>query len=325
MAGRRARLSAWRLGLRLFSGWSLVLLTGCAATTDFDLRDVEGEVDATPPVASRSGTTPVALEFIHAYENEANALYYPLDGVAGCAFAPDGTLLVCDEKLGKVYGQDPHNLLWYEFDNPGSRPYRPVDAVVDGFKVLVLDSAGGSIHRFDLNGAWLDLRLNLRWVDPGADTRATAFALDRDGRLIIVDAGEQQVLLLDTFLDLHMRVGGPGTLDDQFQQPMGAAFLPDGSFVVADQGNRRLCTYGRSGFFEGIGGGVFAPDNPYVAPQGVDSDRFGNLFVADAGAGLIHVLDREQNLLFSAGRESASGVRRLVRSTWRSDRTTSWP
>lgn len=249
------------------------------------------------------GSRPVGLAFLAAYENVPGASYFPLDGIAGCAFGPDGTLLVCDEKRGRVHALDPRDLSWYEFDEPASRPYQPLDAVYDGLKVLVLDRAGASVQRFEPGGAWLDELADLRQLDPGDEPLATSLAIDRDGRMVIGDAASQQVLLLDSFLALHLRVGGPGTVSDQFRDPSGVAFLADGGFVVADRGNRRLCRYGRSGFFEGTVGGDFAVDNAFVAPQGLDTDRFGNLFVADPGAGRIHALDHRLRPLFSAGPE----------------------
>ena len=38
-----------------------------------------------------------------------------------------------------------------------------------------------------------------------------------------------------------------------------------------------------------------------MAPQGLDCDRYGNVFVADPGNGQIHALDHRLRLLFSAG------------------------
>jgi sugar lactone lactonase YvrE len=277
---------------------ALLLVAGCGPALQGGAAGTHREEPA-----RGVGSRPVALSFLAAYENVPGAAYFPLDGIAGCAFGPDGTLLVCDEKRGRVHALDPRDLSWYEFDEPSSRPYQPLDAVYDGLKVLVLDRAGASIQRFEPGGAWLDELADLRQVDPGDAPLATSFAIDRDGRLVIADAVSQQVLLLDSFLALHVRVGGPGTVSDQFRDPSGVAFLSDGGFAVADRGNRRLCRYGRSGFFEGTIGGDFAVDNPFVAPQGLDTDRFGNVFVADPGAGRIHVLDHRLRLLFSAGPE----------------------
>ncbi len=279
----------------------LALMVGCSGG---GASGVQQGGDSVPSVSSappRPGTTVVGLEFLYSHENERNAFYYPIEGLAGCTFGPSGTLIFCDEKRGKVFGLDPGTLTWYEFDSPNSRPYRPTDVVVDGFKILVLASGGNNVFRFDMNGAYLDRLLDIRQVDPASIPQVTAFSVDRDGRMLIADVNEQQLLLLDAFLNLQMRVGVPGTLDDQFTDPSGITFLPDGGFVVSDRGNRRLCRYGRLGFFEETVGGDFDVDNPFVLPQGLTSDEFGNLFVADQGNGRIHILDRRLRLLTSIG------------------------
>lgn len=253
--------------------------------------------------STRPGTQVVDLEFLYSFENEASAPYYPLETVAGCAFSPEGTLIFCDEGRGKIYGLEAGTRRWYEFDAPLARPFRPVDVQVDGFKVLVLDSGGGSIYRFDLAGSWQDVLLDVGRVDPAAISRGTSFDVDRDGRLIIADQAQLQILLLDAFLQLNMRLGEPGTQDDQFNYLGGVTFLPDGSILASDSGNSRLCWYGRLGFFESTVGGDYDPANPFAAPAGLDSDRFGNVFVTDPGNSLIHVLDARFRLVFSTGRE----------------------
>jgi len=283
----------------------LVLMAGCSAGSGSSVREAGQASPSVSQAPPRPGTTVVALEFLEVHENGRNAFYYPLEGLAGCTYAPDGTLIFCDEKRGKVYGLDPVALVWYEFDSPNSRPYRPLDVVVDGFKILVLDSGGNSVFRFDLNGAWLDQVLDIRQVDPANIPQVTAFSMDRDGRMVIADVSQQQILLLDAFLSLRMRIGAPGTLDDQFTDPSGLTFLPDGGFIVSDRGNRRLCHYDRLGFFEGSVGGDFDVDNPFILPQGVTSDKYGNLFVADQGNGKIHVLDRRLRPLTSIGDDFA--------------------
>ncbi|MCK9994803.1 MAG: NHL repeat-containing protein [Candidatus Krumholzibacteria bacterium] len=287
--------------LVLIAASTLALFVGCSGGSGSGVSQGGESVPASSTKPPRPGTTVVQLEFLLSYENERNAFYFPIEGLAGCAFGPEGTLIFCDEKRGKVYGLDPGTLTWYEFDSPNSRPYRPLDVVVDGFKILVLDSGGNSVFRYDLSGAYLDRLLDIRQVDPSNIPQVTAFSLDRDGRMLIADVSQQQVLLLDAFLQLQMRVGMPGTLDDQFTDPSGITFLPDGGFVVTDRGNRRLCRYGRLGFFEGTIGGDFDVDNPFILPQGVDSDEYGNLFVADQGNGRIHVLDRRFRPLTSIG------------------------
>ncbi len=283
----------------IFSLCLFLLAGGCAGG---GLPPVQGEGR---PV-TRPGFTPVALEFVMSYENVASEAFFPLEGLAGCAYTTDGSLIICDEKRGKVYGLDPVSGRWYEFDTPMVRPYRPVAVAVDGFKILVLDSGGNTVQRFDLSGAHQDQILDLRRVDPGTISQAGDFAVDRDGRMVITDQSQQQVLLLDSFLDLHSRLGEPGIQDDQFSEPGGIVFLPDGHIVVADSGNSRLCLYDRMGFFERTLGGVLHPENPFSVPAGVDSDEHGNLFVTDLAGGQIHVVGPSFRHLFNSGHDLPS-------------------
>jgi len=247
--------------------------------------------------------TPIRLDFLYTFTNEPSQPYYPLEGLAGCVYSTEGTLIICDEKKGAVYGLDASQRRWFEFDRPPSRPYRPVDVQIDGFKVLVLDSGSEAIHRFDLSGAYLDQVVDVRQLDPAVISRGTAFAMDRDGRMVITDTDQQQVMLLDAFLELHMRLGEPGTQEDQFIDPGGLAFLPDGGFLAVDRGNRRLVHYGRLGFFEATLDGDLEKGPAFVMPANVAVDRKGNVFVTDPGNGLIHVLDYNFRHRFSAGQD----------------------
>ncbi len=284
---------------------SLFVLSGCAGGGGYS-------TPVQPRSAPKAGSTPVALQFVRSYENIASEAYFPIEGLAGCIYTSDGSLIFCDEKRGKVFGLDSGTNRWYEFDLPMVRPYRPVDVAVDGFKVLVLDNGSETVQRFDLSGAYQDELLDVGKIDPGTMTHAGAFAMDRDGSMVVTDKSEQQILQLDTFLNLVGRLGEPGVQDDQFSGPEGVDFLPDGRIVVADTGNSRLCIYGRRGFFEGTIGGRFDPQNPFRTPTGVSTDRHGNIFVADQADGQIHVIGRNQRLLFSTGRDLIGNAQLLA-------------
>jgi hypothetical protein len=280
---------------------ALALLAGCAPAPQ------TGTLPTGSSGVTRPGTAVSGLDFLYAFENLPSQLYYPIEGIGGCEYSAEGTLLFTDEKRGKVYGLDGGTRRWYEFDAPGVSLYQPADVVVDGFKVLVLDRSAGQVARHDLNGTFLDVLVDIRRVDPVVQTSPAAFAIDRDGRLALADPAQQQVLLLDSFQNLIMRVGNPGSMPDQFREPSGLAFLPDGGFLVADRGNRRLARYGRHGFFEGLIGGDGDPANPFLAPRGLDTDRFGNVFVADSGQGAVLVLGKRLALDFAFGQDEASG------------------
>jgi sugar lactone lactonase YvrE len=278
-------------------------LAGCAGSRG---SEDWGQKEAPVAVPVPPGTTPARLAFLYSFENEKDAPYYPLEGLGGLAYSQDGGLYVCDEKGGRVHGYDPESGLWSMFDSPPSRPFRPVGIRVDGFTVLVLDMGGRLLLRYDLKGAFQDRLLNFARLDPVIQRLPTAFDVDRDGRVVVTDAAEQQVLLLDSFLTLTQTIGGPGSHREQFQDPSGVVFLPDGSFMVSDRGNRRLQHYSRQGYFEQIVGGEFDLDNPLITPQGIDCDTYGNIFVADPAASDVHVYSRALSYLFSLG--SAVGL-----------------
>ncbi len=275
----------------------VVLIAACAPKAGYDAPGAAESSRA----ASAPGTRPVDVSLLYLFENIRSASYFPFEGLAGVAWGEGGTMVVCDEGRGKVYGLDPRTQIWYEFDTPPGTSYRPVDAKVDGFKVLVLDIASRSIFRFDLGGVYQDRIVDFAALDPAFNTVPTAFDVDLDGRVVVTDGGEEQVLVLDSFLALQSRVGNPGPHREQFSEPSGVCFLPDGGFVVSDRENRRLQEFNRLGFWRTTLGGQFDLDNPYVAPQGIACDRWGNLFVADPASGVVHVVDQRGELVMEIG------------------------
>jgi sugar lactone lactonase YvrE len=285
-------------GTVVLLAWLAAAIAGCGGGGGYD---GPSPAERDPAPAPPPGATPVGVELLYLFENERGQPYFPFEGLAGVAWGEDGTLIVCDESRGKVHGLDPRSRTWTEFDRPGVRPYRPVDAVVDGFKVLILDIGSRALFRHDLDGIYQDRIVNFEALDPAYDTVPAAFDIDLDGRLVVADGGEEQVLLLDAFLALQSRVGGPGPHREQFSEPSGVVFTTDGGFVVADRGNRRLQRFNRLGYWEATWGGPFDADNPFVAPQGLARDRWGNVFVADPPLGVVHVLDARGELLLDIG------------------------
>ncbi len=286
---------AWfRRALAGLAALVVLWIAGCASDAARDQR-VETDRDE-----RRGSHPPLAVAFQYAVENTPTADYFPLEGLSDVAWGEDGTLIMCDSARGRVHALDPRTLTWSAFVDPGVRPYRPLAAKVDGFKVLVLDGSSRAIYRFDLNGAYQDRIVDLERLDPAYDTAPSDFDIDRDGRVVVTDAGEQQVLMLDSFLGLQSRVGNPGPHREQFDQPAGICYLTDGGFMVADTGNRRLQRFNRLGYGEAVIGGPFDAKNPFVAPMGVDSDRHGNVYVADA-RGVVHVLDGRDRLTMTIG------------------------
>ena len=298
----------------------LAALSGCAAGMRGSTSDA-----ARDEITRGVGSTPVSLEFLTSYENVPRAPYYPLDGIAGCCFGPDGTLIVCDEKRGVVYALDPRDLTWYEFDEPASRPYQPLDAVVDGFKVLVLDQAGASLQRFDPGGAWLDELVDLRQLDPGDSPLATSVDIDRDGRVVVADAVSQQVLLLDSFLSLHLRIGGPGSVATSSATRAASSSCPTAASSWPTAATGACAATAASASSRTWSAATTRSSNPFVAPAGPRHRPLRQRLRGRPGRRpRARARPPAAPAVLGRSRDSACRPRRRCRSTWRSARTGRW-
>jgi sugar lactone lactonase YvrE len=286
--------------MRVLQGLLIPLATvliGCAA----GLGDGPSSGSTRLPALPR----PVDAHLIRIHELDQGRPLF--QSPAAAAWYVDGSLFVCDEKAGRVFGLDPSADRWFQFDQPGSRYFQPVDVRLEGFKVLVLDLDGRSLLRYTLGGAYQDQLVNFVHLDPGLERIPTAFDVDRDGRSVYCDASADQILLVDSAYGLEAVVGGHGVHDAQFREPAGIVWLPDGRFLVSDRANGRLCRYTGLGYPDGCTDRVLDPPSALLTPQGLDVDEDGTIFVADPAAGRVHVFDPDLHYLFSFGDDPDPG------------------
>jgi hypothetical protein len=211
----------------------IVFCIGCAGPA----RDLAGR-DALSDSAA-DWPLPVDLEFLTVYENVKDAAYFPIEGIAGVCFTPNGGLIFCDEKGGRVHALDPMTMRWYQFDTPKNRFFRPVAARVDQFSVLVLDADGRDLLRYDMNGAKQGRMIDFDFLDPGYRRVPVCMDVDVDGHMVFGDSGENQIVVVDAYLALQQTIGGPGSHPEQFSEPGGITYLPDGGFEVQQAGVSR--------------------------------------------------------------------------------------
>ena len=112
------------------------------------------------------------------------------------------------------------------------------------------------------------------------------------GTIWVADGGHSQFQLFapdGTFLEAWGGEG-QGTGDGQFDfvrpnsddDAFGAvAFAPDGSFYVADMGNRRIQHFSADRAFLNAWGGFGAEDGQFISPIDIAVDSQGNVFVDD--------------------------------------------
>ncbi len=118
----------------------------------------------------------------------------------------------------------------------------------------------------------------------------------------IVDESGQQVLeFTHDGKELVMALGEKGVIgNDQkhFGQPQDIAWLPDGSFLVADGlANSRIAKFDKSGKFLMAWGKKGSDRGEFNGVHAVATDRIGHVYVADRGNHRIQVFDEQGKFL----------------------------
>jgi hypothetical protein len=117
-------------------------------------------------------------------------------------------------------------------------------------------------------------------IEPGSFFLPQRIRRDASGRFLVCDHGIsiQRVQVLAADGSPLLVFGGPDPADGGLRRPMGCLVLPDGDFLVADQG-AGLVRFAPDGTRPRRFSAV--PDPPDAVVQGVCADDAGNLYVAD--------------------------------------------
>ena len=122
----------------------------------------------------------------------------------------------------------------------------------------------------------------------------------RDGGLLIVGHGSNELLVLDTGGVVRQRLRG-GL--QGFDRPYGVAALPDGTLFVTEFNSDRLSRIAPDGSVKLIGGKGRGPGF-LIGPQYVAADGDGSVYVSDYGNARVSKFDSEGNFLLSFGEKA---------------------
>jgi sugar lactone lactonase YvrE len=243
---------------------------------------------------------PTQIQLIAIYENRRAEPWAPLLRPAAVAALPDGQIYFADLGAGRVHRFDADGFFVGGID-PAGPQMLPLDLATHGFLLFVLDSGTRQVLRYSADGAYRDVFVDLQRLDPAARIEPSALAVDRDGRLAVTDVANHRVVVTGPFLQIETVVGEFGRFESQFQEPRGVCFGTAGVLYVSDRGNRRVQAFDRTGFLVRASTSVDDLDGIFVAPSGLASDRFGNVFVCDTGRGEVVVLSPDLRPLTFVG------------------------
>ena len=189
-----------------------------------------------------------------------------------------GTVFVADAAAG-VVGMDPVNHRMWFFSNVSQGAIGTATGIaVDSKFVYVTDSAQNQVVVFDKEGHRL---LALGVADGIKHPVGIAVDEARD-LLIVVNAGDHQVLLFNRALKLQKKIGSRGIKPGQFNHPTYCAMLPGTGFLVTDTANFRVQIFNFEGRFQKTFGQQGDYSGSFSLPKGIAVDPDGNIYVVDA-------------------------------------------
>jgi serine/threonine protein kinase, bacterial len=178
---------------------------------------------------------------------------------------------------------------------------RPV-AIVYGLGALyVADRDNNRIRKVTLDGQVTTVAGNgERGYRDGLSSEAQfaepeGVAIDRDGILYVADSGNQRIRKISPDGQVTTIVGpkgGRALYGNDLRRPKCLAITPDGTIYVGDWRNARVRKIAPDGEQSNLIARVDADKAPtgFATASDIGIDRQGNIYVADPGAWMVHVI-----------------------------------
>lgn len=211
-----------------------------------------------------------------------------------------GRVYVTDLKLGGVFIFDFNTKRVSLLGGEGAVGMfgQPTGIAVDGDGMIyVADSAKRKIMLFTREGspyANIDLSEQLKSIG--------FIAIDKKRKKIIVpDPKGNKVHIVDFKGVINTSITNMGHPDEGFNRPNAAAVAPNGDIVVADTFNARVVQFSAEGLYQSTFG--VRGDNPgqFSLIQGIAVDSGGNIYITDARANRLSIMNSKGELLLSVG------------------------
>lgn len=197
----------------------------------------------------------------------------PLKGAVGAgllrqptniSIAADGTKFVSDPVRRQVVAYDRNDAYLRAYGDPAS--WRPVDAVLSGDRLYVVDTAASVVRIVDRTSGQTLGTIGDKGDPSERLSRPTNVTVDRDGHVYVTDLDRFQVVRFDANGTFERAFGKAGDNHGHFARPKGIAvdragrlFAVDAAFnnvQIFDRDGRFLMFFGESG---DVPGGLLLP------------------------------------------------------------------
>lgn len=157
---------------------------------------------------------------------------------------PTGDVVMADSDQNRLFLLPADGGAPVRLPSPGRAPVQwTALAAAPGLSFYVLDGPGRIIHQYDFKGNYLGAALDL---DDVAETQSlgpldpAGLAVDRSGRAVVADRLGDRLLVFNPGWVYAGAWGQSGSDPGSWRRPGAVAAGPDGPFLVADRGNRRV-------------------------------------------------------------------------------------
>lgn len=185
---------------------------------------------------------------------------------------------------------------------------KPRAAVIDKNDRIYLVDMRAMVQSFTLDG-----KLIAHWQTPThVNGRPSGLAMDRDGRLIVVDSHYHRLLVYETNGNFIREFGNDGPLKDRFGYIGDVAVDSKGNIYVAEsQQEERITKLSPDGAILAEWGGRGPEPGQFQRIRSLAFDNSDRLFVADACNHRIQVFDTDGRLIrvFGAPGEAPGQLR----------------
>lgn len=266
--------------------------------------------------------TPESREPLAAVRTLAGASENRFGEVFGVAIGGNGAVFISDGNQGKIWEiNQTTSASKLVTDKLGTPSAIVVDK--DGF-LIVADSGAHSIKRINPTNGEISVVAGIENKSGFADGAAASalfnapigVAVDKENRIYVADTYNDKIRIIENGTVRTLAGTTRGFADGaiaKFDTPCGIAVDNAVEILVADTGNRRIRRIDKNGnvtTFAGTSEPQTANNSlantSFIEPVGVAVDRFGAVFVADAGANQVKVFGRK----FAAVWETIAGANR---------------